>query len=117
MKLVRMIAGVVLAAGLAWAAYGGYGFVRDLSADRAAARAIAPRLANGERLVPARRDKNLRGDENADYWCFIDGLCFYPIGRFRVLYPAYNDLEDDALIREVIGQGMRPRRRTRGLAR
>jgi hypothetical protein len=76
-------------------------FVSRIASDRAAADALKSRVLNGERVVPARKSNDLRGDERTDYWCFSDGACFYPMARFRVLYPAYNDPEDDGLINEV----------------
>src|SRR5262245_20205431 len=76
-------------------------FVNRVASDRDATDALKARVLKGERVVPARRSKDLRGDEQIDYWCFSDNACFYPMARFRVLYPAYNDLEDDSLINEV----------------
>ena len=46
----------------------------------------------------------MRGEQNKDYWCFADGLCFYSIEKLRALYPHYNDLdEDDILLVEANG--------------
>jgi hypothetical protein len=59
--------------------------------------------------------RSFRGDEKSDYWCFADGFCFYAIARFRILYPAYNDLEDDVLLAELRAKGA-PRRRRRSRA-
>jgi hypothetical protein len=76
-------------------------FVSRIASDRSAADALKARVLKGERVVPARKSKDLRGGEGVDYWCFSDDVCFYPMARFRVLYPAYNDLEDDVLIDQV----------------
>src|SRR5262245_36598739 len=94
--LVLGVAAILLSAG--WA---GCTVVLRTTADRTAATFVKVQLLDGQRLVPARRSQELRGDESTDYWCFSDDLCFYPIARFRVLYPAYNDLEDDILVREA----------------
>ncbi len=51
--------------------------------------------------MPVRAHQHMRGDEGRDYRCFADGTCFYAIDVFRRLYPAYNDLEDDALLAEL----------------
>jgi hypothetical protein len=58
-------------------------------------------MAEGGRLVAVRYGANLRGESRQDFHCFTDGQCFYAIDRFRRLYPAYNDLDDDALLHEI----------------
>jgi hypothetical protein len=101
MRKLRAIFVLLVGAGLGWLGWNGYSLVNALASDLATANALKSRLAEGERLVPARRSKELRGDESKDYWCFADGTCFYAMARFRVLYPSYNVLDDDVLINEA----------------
>jgi len=106
---------LLVGAALGWLGWNGYRLVDAFASDVATAHALKSRLAEGERLVPARRSKELRGDENKDYWCFADDTCFYAMARFRFLYPSYNVLDDDVLINEARGKTT-PRNRKRTLA-
>jgi hypothetical protein len=101
MRLIRALMVLAVAIVLLWLGWNGFPVISRIASDRAAAEALKARVLKGERVVPARKSKDLRGDEGADYWCFSNDACFYPMARFRVLYPAYNDLEDDVLINEV----------------
>jgi hypothetical protein len=116
MRPLRGLLILGIAAVLTWAGWTAYTVASRMAADRTAATVVKSQLLDGERLVPARRSKELRGDETTDYWCFSDGLCFYPIARFRVLYPAYNDLEDDILVKEARGKLAPRTQRRRRLA-
>ena len=95
---IRLLIALLLVAGIAWA---GYRIGEPLHRDYSAARSLKPLLAEGRRLVPVHHSVNLRGEPKQDYHCFTDGPCFYAIDRFRRLYPAYNDLDDDVLLHEI----------------
>ena len=79
-----------------------------LYADYAAGQSLKPLITDGRRLVPVRQHEHMRGDVKRDYHCFGDGLCIYAIDVFRRLYPAYNDLDDDALLHELRGRNALP---------
>jgi hypothetical protein len=102
---VSIVIGVLLAAGIAWA---GATVGARFYADYVTGRALKPFIADGRRLVPVRRHEHMRGDARQDYWCFADSLCVYAIEVFRRLYPAYNDLDDDALLSELRGRNAYP---------
>jgi hypothetical protein len=104
MRSIRALLIACIAVVLLWAGWHAFTLGRRIASDRLAANALKARLLEGERLVPTHRSRDLRGEETVDYWCFSDDLCFYPLARFRVLYPAYNDLEDDVLIKEISGK-------------
>ena len=93
----------VLGLGLViWIVWKSYLLFGDMASERQALRNARIFLAEGRRPAPARLTKDLHGEQNRDYWCFADGLCFYSIERFRVLYPTYNDLDgDDVLLAEL----------------
>jgi len=101
MRKLRAVFVLLIGVGLGWLGWKGYTLVDAVTSDLATAQVLKSRLAEGERLVPARRSKELRGDANKDYWCFADGTCFYAMARFRFLYPSYNVLDDDVLINEA----------------
>jgi len=102
---IGTLALVVLAGGFIWT---GATAGRRIYADYSAGQSLKPLLADSRRIVPVRRYDHIRGDAKQDYWCFSDGLCFYDIGVFRRLYPAYNDLDDDALLRELHARNALP---------
>jgi hypothetical protein len=90
--------GLLLAAALAGAAVAAAGPGHRFYADYAAGQSLKALISEDRRIVPARAHQHMRGDLGRDYRCFADGLCFYAIDVFRRLYPAYNDLDDDALL-------------------
>jgi hypothetical protein len=104
-RRIQLALVAILAIGIGWAVYK---IGAPIHADLTAARALRPLLAEGRRLVPVRQHEHMRGDAKQDYHCFDDGQCFYAIETFRRLYPAYNDLEDDALLRVIRDQNGAP---------
>ena len=98
---VRAILLTAMAMGLLLLGWEIYRQVSRTLADRHAAHAAKQFTTSGTLLVPPPPSRDLRGAKGQDYWCFSTGPCFYPIHRFRSLYPAYNDLEDDILLVEL----------------
>ena len=105
MRRLGIIMAVMVVAGMAWT---GVNFGRPFYSDYIAGQALKPFISGGRRIVPVRAHQYMRGDERQDYWCFSDGLCVYAIEVFRRLYPAYNDLDDDALLSELRGRNALP---------
>jgi hypothetical protein len=95
---LELLIALLLVAGIASA---GVRLGGPLHKDYVAGRSLKPLLSEGRRLVPVRDSTNLRGERAQDFHCFSDGQCFYAIDRFRRLYPAYNDLDDDVLLHEI----------------
>jgi hypothetical protein len=104
----KLRTGLLVAAVLAAALVVALGPPRRLYGDYAAGQSLKELVAEGARIVPVRAHQHIRGDEGRDYRCFADGTCFYAIDVFRRLYPAYNDLDDDALLAELRARDARP---------
>jgi hypothetical protein len=100
--------GLLLAAALAGAAFAAAGPGQRIYADYAAGQSLKTLIVEGKRIVPVRQHPHMRGNIARDYRCFADGLCFYAIDVFRRLYPAYNDLDDDALLNELRARNAMP---------